>query len=234
LQTKQLHGKYITLVELFTVSLFLLILLLNYLKTIVMSQQYDELSFTAANFTAYIDISRQHHEEFTKMYGHLTNDKAQSRGVLFQKFIKSHFKDAKIARIDLVYDNTKMLNLLESRGTAIKMQDNQALFAVEDEVEEQKKYAYHTDIVGAFLTFESEAELHRVLAHRRRQAKVNFSPERTAAPSNTNWYNLHIKASEKSLRFFLVALVMLSILYMVEFKSQVVLSDLRFANNNYE
>ena len=68
----------------------------------------------------------------------------------------------------MIYDNTKMLNLLESRGAAIKMQDNEALFALEDEIEQQKKYAYHTDIVGAFLTFETEAELQRILAYRRK------------------------------------------------------------------
>lgn len=69
-----MHGKYITIAELLSVSLFLLVLLLNYVKTIVMSQQFDELSFTAANFTAYIDVSQAHHAAFTQMYEHLIND----------------------------------------------------------------------------------------------------------------------------------------------------------------
>lgn len=85
---------------------------------------------SANNYTAYISINASHRHEFQNTYGSKisanprgqNNNFEPSKGYYFNKYVSNKMKVPKIniARIDLVYDNTKMLNLLENRGTAIK------------------------------------------------------------------------------------------------------------------
>jgi len=46
-----------------------------------------------------------------------------SRGLLFKKYVKDKLaiEDLSIARIDLVFDNKLMIELLEARGNAMKL-----------------------------------------------------------------------------------------------------------------
>lgn len=69
-----------------------------------------------------------------------------------------------VVRIDLVFDSTKMSNLLESRGSAVKNQNLDELEKIEHQIAEQKEYQYHADVVGAFVTYETEKELRDVLS----------------------------------------------------------------------
>lgn len=45
---------------------------------------------------------------------------------------------------------------------------------------------------------------------------------------------MHLKTGVKTKRFCLMALVLMCILYLLEFKSQAILSELKFSLNNYE
>lgn len=61
---------------------------------------------------------------------------------MFKKYIeeKIHVDRVNIARIDLVFDNKKLIDLLEIRGNALKMENMQLLMEVEDQIEAIKPY----------------------------------------------------------------------------------------------
>lgn len=62
---------------------------------------------------------------------------------------------------------------------------------------------------------------------------LDFQAERPADPSNINWKNMHIKTSERCVRGFLVFLTLFALLYF-SFVTQVLFSNFRFENGNYE
>ena len=51
-----------------------------------------------------------------------------------------HVDKVNIARIDLVFDNKKLIDLLETRGHALKVENMQLLMEVEDQIEAIKPY----------------------------------------------------------------------------------------------
>jgi hypothetical protein len=61
---------------------------------------------------------------------------------MFKKYIqeKMHIDRVNIARIDLVFDNKKLIDLLETRGHALKVENMQLLMDVEDQIEAIKPY----------------------------------------------------------------------------------------------
>ena len=105
----------------------LLALRFNKTKTVKIGKLYDELNLTASDYTVYIDINSAHREEFDRLYvEELYNPySSNSRGLLFKKYVKDKLsiEDLNIARIDLVFDNKHMIELLEGRGHAMKLQN---------------------------------------------------------------------------------------------------------------
>jgi hypothetical protein len=87
-----------------------------------MGQTYDKLNFTVRDYTLYVEVSEDLRKEFV-MYQKQEGDRL-SRGNLFKMFLTKmiHFDGINIARIDLTFDNEKMLDLLKARGQAIKLQ----------------------------------------------------------------------------------------------------------------
>ena len=64
------------------------------------------------------------------MYAHELNDpNGEARGILFKRYLEQKLKvqGVNIARIDLVFDQKKMIELLEQRGNAIKIQNFEKL-----------------------------------------------------------------------------------------------------------
>ena len=61
---------------------------------------------------------------------------------MFKKYIqeKMHIDRVNIARIDLVFDNKKLIDLLETRGHALKVENMQLLMGVGDQIEAIKPY----------------------------------------------------------------------------------------------
>ena len=53
-----------------------------------------------------------------------------------------HVDRVNIARVDLVFDNKKIIDLLEARGNALKVENMQALKEVEDQIEAIKPFQY--------------------------------------------------------------------------------------------
>jgi hypothetical protein len=113
---------------------FILILGLIYNKKILCKTDNDIKNHTisSSDFVLYIDINAIHRLEFEEMFkdklyinigGNINNVTSQSRGVLFKKYIenKLNIPNVSILRIDLVFDNECMINMLELRGHAVKV-----------------------------------------------------------------------------------------------------------------
>lgn len=102
-----------------------------------------------------------------------------------------------------------------------------------------KQYQYNTDVVGAFVTYEKNNDIKRIQTQFDRRNKDNTRPrldfqvERPADPSNINWKNMQIKLSERFVRGFLVFLTLFALVYL-SFLIQVLFSNWRFENGNYE
>lgn len=99
-----------------------------------MGRQYDELNLTASDYTVLIDITRSHRSEFEDLYSDRLRIEDElcdrhPRGLLFKQYIegKMNVDGVDIARIDLVFDNKKIINLLEARGNAIKTENFNAV-----------------------------------------------------------------------------------------------------------
>lgn len=149
-----------------------------------------------------------------------------------------------IARIDLIFDNKKMIELLEARGNAIKKENFPALDEYEQQIDAHKQYQYHADVVGAFVTYERNSDIKKIQAAfdyskseknsaQRNQAALSFQVERPVDPSNIKWKNMQIKFSERMVRGFLVCLTLLGLLY-VSFLIQVLVSNWRFESERFE
>lgn len=130
-----------------------------------------------------------------------------------------------IVRIDLVLDNTRLSSLLEKRGNAIKNQNYSQLKQIEDQIEKNKEIQYNADVMGAFVTYETELELRNALSQfSRGRERLSLKTERPPEPASINWKNMRIKTPEKTLRSILVFAFILAFLYLVSFQSQVMLS----------
>lgn len=130
-----------------------------------------------------------------------------------------------IVRIDLVLDNTRLSSLLEKRGNAIKNQNYTQLKQIEDQIEKNKEIQYNADVVGAFVTYETELELRNALSQfSRGRERLSLKTKRPPEPASINWKNMRIKTPEKTVRSILVFAFILAFLYLVSFQSQVMLS----------
>ena len=94
-----------------------------------MGKAYDELNLTASDYNIKVDIQSRHRHEFDVMFRHELQNDNNSRGLLFKRYLEQKLKVQRVnfSRIDLVFDCKKMIDLLEARGEAIKMQDYTAL-----------------------------------------------------------------------------------------------------------
>jgi hypothetical protein len=125
IDAKNVHGIIIAVVEILSTFIVLFTVIFNRNKTEKMGRQYDELNLTASDYSLYINVSANHRYEFEQTYGRKIEERSQhSRGEFFKTFIQEKIKVDGInpARIDLVFDNKKMIDLLEARGNAIKLQ----------------------------------------------------------------------------------------------------------------
>ena len=89
-----------------------------------MGQQFDELNLTASDYTIFVNITAAHRHEFNQKNAQQIEAKNQARGIIFKRYLqdKLRISGTQIARIDLVFDNKKLINLLENRGVALKQQ----------------------------------------------------------------------------------------------------------------
>ena len=125
IDAKNVHCIIIAVVEILSTFIVLFTVIFNRNKTEKMGRQYDELNLTASDYSLYVNVSARHRYEFDQTYGRKIEERSQhSRGEYFKTFIQEKIKIEGVnpARIDLVFDNKKMIDLLEARGNAIKLQ----------------------------------------------------------------------------------------------------------------
>lgn len=140
-------------------------LIFNAIKTVKMGQQYDELNLTASDYTIFVNITATHRHEFNQKYADQIESLNQARGIIFKNYLqeKLRIQGTHIARVDLVFDNKKIINLLQNRGEALKLQKFDRIGEYERQIEAQKEYQYHADVVGAFVTYHSSKDLDKVV-----------------------------------------------------------------------
>ena len=132
---KQIDLKYICMTLVATVVIVLTTMLFNSIQTEKMGQHYDDLNLTASDYTVYVSVTARHRYDFEERYG---QEKTHSRGYWLKQFIQENIvmpRSETVARIDLVFDNKKMIALLESRGSAIKTCDYRQVIEIENEIE---------------------------------------------------------------------------------------------------
>lgn len=125
------------MIEVVTCLLAMVFFMINQYNTKKLGKAYDELNLTASDYNVQVDIRARHRQEFELMYANeLSQPNGEPRGILFKKYLEQKLKvqGVNIARIDLVYDSKKMIELLEQRGYSIKVQNYQKLQEIEESI----------------------------------------------------------------------------------------------------
>jgi len=65
----------------------------------------------------------------------------------------------KIAKIDLVFDNSKLIDLLEQRGQAIKVRNKSKINELEFRINQLKDSQYKARVIGAFVTYQTSLDI---------------------------------------------------------------------------
>ena len=60
-----------------------------------------------------------------------------------------------IIRIDLVFDNKNVIELMEKRGLAIKNQNYMMVKFYDEKIESLKDLCYYSEIIGAYVIYEN-------------------------------------------------------------------------------
>lgn len=153
----------------------------NWMRTKRLEVIFDETNLTASDYTIHLEITDVHREEFEKMFVRELGQEKQEmpsstelqpsgppsagsvapRGILFKRYIerKLEANGVRIARIDLAFDQSKMIDVLELRGQAIKEQNVDRVAEIEKEIETVKREMYDAKVVAAFVTYQSESDL---------------------------------------------------------------------------
>ena len=102
-----------------------------------MSRQNELTNIDASQFSLYIQIKENFVEDFNMLYD---QKRHAIRGQSIKKFIeeKIDIHGIKIARIDLNYNRLPMIELLEARGRALKVQNYGIINSIEKTINELK------------------------------------------------------------------------------------------------
>ena len=60
-----------------------------------------------------------------------------------------------IIRIDIVFDNKNVIELMEKRGLAIKNQNYMMVKFYDEKIESLKDLCYYSEIIGAYVIYEN-------------------------------------------------------------------------------
>jgi hypothetical protein len=68
-----------------------------------------------------------------------------------------------IIRIDLVFNNKKLIELMEQRGVAIKNQNYVLVKKFDEKIESIKDICYYSEIIGAYVIYEKQSDVKAAL-----------------------------------------------------------------------
>jgi hypothetical protein len=150
----------------------------------------------------------------------------------FWEQIQAFSKDQRmeVARIDVVFDNRRMINLLKQRGEAIKNSDNGRVFYTEHLIHQEMLRQYNANICGLFVTFETDSavKLAEDMCKNVNRSKFQLFGKRVQIarakePSNYIWENMGYSNRRQSIAFYIVMLVLgfiIFIAYNIQFQMQ--------------
>mmetsp|Transcript_13108 Transcript_13108/g.20352 ORF Transcript_13108/g.20352 Transcript_13108/m.20352 type:complete len:144 (+) Transcript_13108:1265-1696(+) len=137
---------------------------------------------------------------------------------MFREFVaqKVAVNGVSIVRIDPVYNNAKLIALLEQRGSAISTQNLKKVAELEASINAFKQDQYQTDIVGAFITFEREQDIKQARAILAKDdgplSAYGIIPKRPEEPTDYNWKALHSSFLDQMARSAIVLMAGLTML----------------------
>lgn len=110
--------------------------------------------------------------------------------------------------MDLVFDNSRMIDLLKQRGSAIKYNDQGKVFQIEHLINLEKAAQYNTDVCGVFITFENDSDV-KMSQDICRNTKLQIfgkqiNIKRAQEPSNYIWENLANTKNQLRFRLYIV------------------------------
>lgn len=189
-----------------------------------LAKRYDLKNVTPCDYSLFIQLSEEQQAEFNEFY----NERSTvARGAQFKEwlgkkmYLFSPDSQVNIMKVDLVFDNRKMLQLLKARGQAISIKETKTIREIEEEIQRSIPQQYSTNIVGAFVMFEN---IHQVrTAIQTSRADKACHAHRSAEPSDYIWENLAISPQQRSTnkaKAGLWLLIILLIAYFYQFKMQ--------------
>lgn len=125
-----------------------------------LASRYEKNNATPSDYTLYFYIHPGINKDFDKIF-YDPELPGSSRGQQFREYIRKQVlvidKKVEIVRIDLAFDNRRMIKLLKKRGHAIKNSNSGEIFLIEHLINQEKEKQYYRNICGVFITF-SRAE----------------------------------------------------------------------------
>lgn len=206
------------------VSSIVIVVFTLYAKSWVkdMTKNYDEKTVTPSDYTLFFRIDPEQNKIFNKYFYNPNSD--VSRGEQMRNWIWDQLavfsKDEriKIARIDLSFDNRRMINLLRQRGDAIKNSDHGSVFQTEHLINLEKLRQYNTNVCGFFITFENDSDV-KLAKKICDQTKLQIfgkavSISRAKEPSNYIWENMGYTDQHQNLMFYVVIAFLALVLFL--------------------
>ena len=165
-----------------------------------MSTRWDENNVTPSDYTLYFTLDSEISQQFDREI--FKPDQFElSRGEQFKRWIKNEIlnfnrrDEVKIVRIDLAFDNQEMIELLKSRGLAIRNSNVDMVVNQELQINGRKGDHYHTTICGVFVTFEDDRNLKLVMQNFNQLPLCIYGKDvkvkRASEPSDYIWENMH-------------------------------------------
>ena len=121
-------------------SIIIVLIFIVYAKKAVkdIDENYNRNVISASTYSLYLKFNEKHNNLFDNTF--FQHDKCESRGIQFRNHVIKAFEqfnkdeNVKLARIDLVFENKTMINLLYERGCAISNHNIENICEAEDKI----------------------------------------------------------------------------------------------------
>ena len=201
-----------------------------------MSLKHDVNTVTPSDYVLHMFMSSKQSTAFENFYRAQKLISNLPRGEVFMLWLKREFaifseeQHVKVLRVDPIFDNRTLIDILRQRGYAIATNNMKLVRTLEDKIDVDKQY--DAKICGAFLTFETEEVMKKAIKiWKTLDPKVKV--ERAAEPSIYIWENLSITTLQRVFNK-LVVFVILFALMALAYKYQGALIKARLSPGRFE
>ena len=220
INSKRLKIHYIVCICIL-ISLFYLIMLYYSTKSSEISaKEWDLKTITAGDYTVWRRINQNEYDDFLKMhtmvgspvYDYMVKLKEEYEiEISNQPMVNEEWDDIKIANISFGFNNHKIINLLEKRGTAITNKDFKKKQLYDDEIDQlvhtsRKELTYPKFI---FVTFETQEGYERA---KKWKVDKKYQFQIAGEPTNIIWENLHNTTFGQIIKTIIVVFILVILL----------------------